>query len=178
MNNTAKTPSGKLLDNSKGKNTHLLEGYDGQDITVECFQLKEILSIMGLKPIMGSFQVVAEDLSRIARKNPPWTAKYIHSAYFQYPACRPSPRLSRAINALWQRVKGEFPGIAGSVYSRILAAPYQVPDGTFVPVTARVIKCHNPGCSVRFIQTNPAQLYHDPICKIQWKKIRRRKGVL
>lgn len=56
-------------------------------------------------------------------------------------------------------------GIGGAVSVKVLAQPGQVNDSSFIPRSAKVIRCARPGCNVIFVQTNPAQKYHDPECR-------------
>lgn len=56
-------------------------------------------------------------------------------------------------------------GTGGAVLVKVLAQPGQVVEGAFVPRSARVARCANPGCAVQFVRTHPRQRYHDPECR-------------
>ena len=66
-------------------------------------------------------------------------------------------------------------GVAGAEVVKIYAYPGQVPEGTLLPRSGKVIACARPGCMVKFIQTNPFQKYHDTECQKGWTKERRKK---
>jgi hypothetical protein len=150
--------SGMLLDDLASPETPYPEQYE----------LMEIISALGMAPEMATFETLAKDLSSLAGKTPPWSAKYIHSVYHGYAGCRPSPRLARAISALAQRIDGSPPGVAGSVFVKVLASP-EIPEGVLLPAGSQVIKCKRPGCPVRFIKTHPSQAYHHPACRKRGK---------
>ncbi len=152
MTNTKILPSGQLLDTLQS--TQPLDQYQ--------YELREIFAALGLAPTMRNFEVVARDLSRLARIDPPWTKKYIHSVYKG--RIEVSPALAKAINDLAQRVDGTPSGVAGSVYVRVLAQP-EIPEGVLLPAKAKVVKCATPGCPVWFIKVHPRQIYHDTSCR-------------
>lgn len=56
-------------------------------------------------------------------------------------------------------------GVNATVKVTVYAAPGQIPENTYIPRTAKVVKCARPGCPVAFIKTNPFQRYHDPDCQ-------------
>jgi hypothetical protein len=143
--------SGQLLDSpGTGNNVELIS-----------YALREILAALGLPERMSSFEVLAQDLSRLAGKEPAWTKKYIHSVFHQ--RIEPSPMLARTIEALAQQIDGTPAGVAGSVWVKVLAQP-DVPEGVLIPRTARVVKCARPGCPVWFVKVHPRQMYHDREC--------------
>jgi hypothetical protein len=145
-------PSGQLLDT--GLNTTTADQ--------TAYELKEILAALGLKPTMHNFEVVAHDLSRLARKTSPWTKKYIHSVYRE--RIEASPLLARTISALAQVADGTPKGVAGTVYVKVLAQP-DIPEGVLIPANAKVVKCARPGCPVMFVKVHPRQRYHDASCR-------------
>ncbi len=159
MTSSESVPSGQLLD------TQISTG--GQDFTMNVitYTLREIMEIMGLDASMKSFAVIARDLSRIVRKEPPWTKKYIHSVYHEQ--IEISPLLAKAVETLAQMADGTPGGMAGSVYVRVLAQP-EIPEGILIPANAKVIKCARPGCPVWFVRVHPRQEYHDPSCR-NWR---------
>jgi hypothetical protein len=150
-----KMPSGQLLDMQ----------IQELGISQISYELAEILDALGLKPTMKAFDILAHDLSRVARKMPPWSKKYIHSAY--HGKIEVSPVLRDAINSLAQMIDGTPAGVAGSVWVRVLASP-DIPEGALIPASAKVIKCAKPGCPVRFVRIHPRQIYHDPECS-KWR---------
>ena len=127
------------------------------------YELIQILEALALKPTIKNFRVIARDLSRLVRKEPPWTAKYIHSVYKGY--MHPSPLLAQAINSLAQVSDGTPAGIAGTQYTKLLTSP-DVPEGVLLPINAKIIKCARPGCPVWFVKVHPRQIYHDPVCRV------------
>ncbi len=152
MTSTKNLPSGQLLDTINGV----------YPLDQAAYELREIMAALGLRPTMRNFEVVARDLSRLAGRHPPWTKKYIHSAY--HARIEVSPALAKAINDLAQRVDGTPSGVAGSVYVSVLAQP-KIPEGVLLPAKAQVVKCATPGCPVWFIRIHPRQIYHDPTCR-------------
>lgn len=154
LTQTENLASGQLLDTISGEET----------MTRESYELAEIMQSMGLEPNMKNFEIIAADLSRLVRKDPPWSKKYIHSVYHNHQGCKPSPLLSQAISALAQAVDGTPVGVTGSVWVRVLAQP-DIQEGVLIPAGAKVVKCARPGCPVLFVKTHPNQKYHDPDCR-------------
>ncbi len=149
---TPSLPSGQVLDSI----------LDTAVTDQTAYELKEILAALGLSPTMRSFEVIARDLSRLARKKPAWTKKYIHSVYHE--RIEASPLLARMVSALAQMTDGALGGVAGSIYVKVLAQP-DIPEGVLIPANAKVVKCARPGCPVWFIKIHPRQIYHDPTCR-------------
>lgn len=144
--------SGQLLDSPGAQQT----------VNRYSYELAEILASLDLPATMHSFEILAQDLSRLAGHAPAWTKKYIHSVYRG--RIEPSPLLARTISALAQTVDGTPAGVAGSVWLKVLASP-EIPEGVLIPANAKVVKCARPGCPVWFIRTHPRQVYHDPECR-------------
>lgn len=115
--------------------------------------------------VRENFMIIADQLSRLAGKDPPWTWKYVHSVYKGYEGCKPSKRFGNAVSALAQVVDDVVPGVAGAEIQNVLVYPDQIPEGIFVPRNAKAVHCANPGCPVVFIRTHPRQIYHDPECR-------------
>lgn len=126
------------------------------------YDLAEILALMSLKPTMRAFEILATDLSKIAKKQPPWKRKYVHSVYHGWVI--PSPLFTWAVSALAQAMDGAPAGVAGSVWVKVLASP-DIPEGVLIPASAKAVKCARPGCPVQFIKTHPNQKYHDKECR-------------
>lgn len=145
-------PSGQLLDSPEGT----------QQLSLWCYELAEIMDYMGLQPTMKSFEILAQDLSRLANHKPAWTKKYIHSVYHN--KIEASPLIIQTISALAQTIDGTPAGVAGSVWVRVLARP-DISEGVLIPANAKEIKCARPGCPVRFIRVHPNQKYHDRECR-------------
>lgn len=81
-----------------------------------------------------------------------------------------TPELTAAFYNL-AAVLDEVPaGTGGAVSISILAQPGQVPSGSFIPRSAKVLRCKRPGCSVLFVRTHPRQCFHDPDCQKAWKR--------
>jgi hypothetical protein len=146
-------PSGQLLDRVLAVS----------DVSKDAYELSEILAVLGLKPTMKNFQILAVDLSKLAHRKPVWTKKYVHSVYKGKLAA--SPELSAAIAKLAQSTDGTPPGLAGAAYIRMLGDPAKIPQDTLIPASAVVLKCARPGCPIWFVRTHPRQLYHDPECR-------------
>lgn len=137
--------------------------------------LEQILDAMGLAPSMDVFQDLAGQLSTLAHKSPPWGAKYVYGVYRGYSSLLPSPALAAAVIALAQTLDSTPIGLAGAEFVRVLAYPGTIPEGALVPASAHVIRCSRPGCPILFIQTNPAQRYHDSSCARAWARERRKQ---
>jgi hypothetical protein len=156
--NPASLPSGQVLDTSRRFVPTTQIG-----ITIA-----EILAVMNLSDTMKSFETLAEDLSRVARRDKPWTKKYVHSVY--HGSIAPSPEFVHAVTALAQLVDGEHPGVAGAERVWVMANPGEVLQGALIPAGAKTIKCARPGCPVWFVRIHPRQKYHDPSCGIAARK--------
>jgi hypothetical protein len=151
---SARMASGQVLD-SPGA---------GNGSNPYSYALREIMAEMRLAATMAGFETLARDLSRLAKKEPAWTKKYIHSVYHE--RIEPSPLLARTIEALAQTVDGTPAGVAGSVWVRVLASPDMV-EGTLIPAGAKRVKCARPGCPVWFVRTHPRMVYHDAECRLK-----------
>ncbi len=82
---------------------------------------------------------------------------------------KPGFRITKEIEgAIWSMaaVLDDVPaGVGGAVSASVLAAPGQVPDGTYIPPTAQAVRCARPGCRVMFLKVNHFQKYHHPDCR-------------
>lgn len=151
--------SGTLLDNPETLNT--------VDEHIET--LREITAARGLPETMETFELISKELSDLARKDPPWSAKYIHSIYFAHKGFIVTRRMALAIQTLAEIIDGASQSMAGLVTVELLASP-EIPSGILLPKSATVLRCKKPGCGIPFIKLHPSQIYHDPSCRReQWK---------
>ena len=144
-----KYPSGHVLDSPE---------YPEKGGAIS-YTLAEIMALLRLKPTMKTFEMLALDLSKIAKQEPIWKKKYVHSVYHGW--VLPSPKFAWAVDTLAQMID-DSPA-AGMVYIKALAMP-DIPEGALIPANAKHIKCARPGCPVVFVKTHPRQIYHDPKC--------------
>jgi hypothetical protein len=125
--------------------------------------LGDVIAALGLPETMATWEQIAADLSRLARKSPPWGRKYVHNVYRGN--LPPSKAFAAAVEKLAQTIDGIPVGMAGAAYVRVLADPARIDEGVLIPANAQVVKCARPGCPVRFVKTHPRQQYHDPECR-------------
>lgn len=135
--------------------------------------LADVMETLGIQANFEGFEDVAKKLSTLANKSPAWSAKYVHSVYHGYKSCQASPSFARAVWALAETVDDVPSGLAGSISVSVLALPGQIPNGSFIPHSARAVRCARPGCSVVFVKTHPTMKFHDSDCARLWKKERR-----
>lgn len=145
-------PSGQLLD-SPGA---------AQQVNSWCYELAEIMTYMGLNPTMKAFEIMAQDLSKLAKHKPVWTKKYIHSVY--HSKIEPSPLLMQTINKMAQMIDGTPASIAGTAVLRCFGNP-DAPEWTLIPPGLKRVKCARPGCPVFFYKASPNQKYCCEDCR-------------
>jgi hypothetical protein len=103
---------------------------------------------------------IANRLSIVARKEPPWKQKYIHNILAgTLPAGK---KLYAAIIKL-QSLSAEIPYIVTG----------NVEPGALILADSR--RCEYPPCNVVFVPRMPNQKYHCEECKKAMKKLRRMK---
>jgi hypothetical protein len=103
---------------------------------------------------------MAQRLSKIVKKDEPWTWRYVQSVASQTVA--PSKKFKRAVEVL-AVVFDEMPiAIANSVSVSVFAEQGTIPEGAFVMGEAR--RCAMPGCTITFVPTVPWRKYC-PVCR-------------
>jgi hypothetical protein len=138
-----------------------LETSEGDRAIIDA--LGDILAALGLPETMATWQQLADDLSRLAHKSPAWGKKYVHNVYHGH--LLPSKKFAEAVMRLGQSIDGAPAGTEGAAWVRVMADPERIPEGTFIPANAQVVKCARPGCPIHFVKTNPFMKYHDPACR-------------
>jgi len=123
--------------------------------------LLSILTELGLSAARPNLVLVANKLSAIARKEPPWSYNYLSNILRGEPA---SKRLAWAMESLLASMDGVPASGAGKVEFTVLADPAHFQNG--VVVLLPVKPCWRPVCPVRFVGW-PAQKY----CCLDCKKL-------
>lgn len=100
----------------------------------------------------------------------PFTKQYMHR--LENGMDRITPEIETAYWNITTALDGVPAGTGGAVDIRVLAQPSQVVEAAFVPRTAKMMSCANPGCAIQFIRTSPRQKYHDPECRKEYYKTR------
>jgi len=111
--------------------------------------------------IMSNLDELARDLSEIARRDRPWTGKYLHSLIKEYPGFNANGGLTEALTALRSRLNDEDEILARAKRVSVLALN-GIPKNAIVLGKPR--RCANPGCQVIFVPTHPRQKYHRQSC--------------
>jgi hypothetical protein len=94
-----------------------------------------------------------------------YSRQYISGMEHDKPEYRITPEIESAFWSLAQAADDVPAGIGGAVNVSILAAPGQVPAGTYLPPTAQAVKCARPACRVVFVKDHPFRKYHHPDCR-------------
>lgn len=85
-------------------------------------------------------------------------------------------RLEKGLNAVTDEIAGAFwaiagayddqpAGVSGTEAVTVYALPGQIPEGVYIPLGAKVVRCKRPGCPVVFLRTNNFQEYHHNDCR-------------
>ncbi|MFA7253989.1 MAG: hypothetical protein WC107_05560 [Patescibacteria group bacterium] len=104
---------------------------------------------------------VANRLSTVARKNPPWHEKYIHNVLA---GTLPAGKKLYAVIIKLQSLSVEIPYIVTG----------NVEPGALILADSR--RCEYPPCNVVFVPRMPNQKYHCDECKRAMKKLRSYKS--
>lgn len=126
--------------------------------------LQTLLAYMGIYPdnvTVENLEDAATRLSRIARKDPPWTWRYIHQALYGKVAV--SKRLADAIMRLGA-VFDDVPEDISACEDVLIKAKGNVRPGALVLKDSR--PCANPDCQIDFVPGHPLQRYHDAKCRL------------
>ena len=118
--------------------------------------------LYGPKITLANLRELAQDLSQIARRERPWTGKFLHSIIKEYAGFSTNDQLSRALNILAARLDGVNEVQARAQEANGLLAINDLPPGTVILGQAR--RCALPGCMVLFVPTHPRQKYHSKQC--------------
>jgi hypothetical protein len=103
------------------------------------------------------FSEVAKRLSRIARQDPPWSWRYVQSAYSDTLGHPPSKRFLRAVELLASEVDGMPAFIADTEAVTVYARPGAIRPGTIILGVSQL--CKHPPCGIWFVRTHPRQKY-------------------
>jgi hypothetical protein len=132
------------------------------------FALSDAITKMGYDPNnldRKAREDVANRLSIVARKEPPWHQKYIHNVLAgTLPAGK---KLYAAIAKLQNLIIEDYP--AGTPVLVI----GNVEPGALILADSR--RCEYPPCNVVFVPRMPKQKYHCEECKAAMRKLRRMK---
>lgn len=93
----------------------------------------------------------------------PYTPQYISG--LEHGRYTITDEIAGAVWDIGAAFDGASAGVGGAVRVPVLAAPGQIPPDTYIPPSAKVVKCGWMGCRVMFLQTNYFQVYHHPDCK-------------
>lgn len=124
--------------------------------------LEEVIRAAGHDPfligstIKGEF---AQRLSDVARKDPPWTYRYIDGVLKG--TMKASPALLDAIMRLGALIDGAPVEVAKSTQVVVMAAGTVAP-GALILADSR--RCANPGCRIEFVPRVPWQRCHSSEC--------------
>ena len=127
--------------------------------------------IYGPAVTMANLNELAADLSQIARRNQPWTGKFLHSLIKGYAGFTANGQLVDALKILACRHDGLDEVQARAREATVLTVN-QLPAGTVVLGRAR--RCATPGCQVQFVPTHPRQKYHSKTCAALGRRHRKR----
>lgn len=137
--------------------------------------LDELIRAFGHDPVsitVEDLQVIADKLSQIAAKDPPWGWRYLRNLLND--KIEASEKLTRAIFALGASVDGVNEELAGAQQVMVM-----VPAGVKVHPGALILShsqpCANPACGLHFVPRTPRQKYHSRACGRQDAKRRRQE---
>lgn len=103
------------------------------------------------------FEEVAERLSQIARKDPPWSWRYVQSAYRDTLGHPPSKRFLRALELLAAEEDGTPAFVAETEEVTVYARAGAIRPGTIILGESQL--CKHPPCGIWFVRTHPRQKY-------------------
>jgi hypothetical protein len=112
---------------------------------------------------VGFYTMLAEKLSRIVKKEPAWTWRYIQGAHAG--SIQPSKLLIRAVNALGAALDEVPVAMAYTVQVTIYARPDTVQAGSLVLGASKT--CARPGCRVTFVPNVPWRKYCSTECCVK-----------
>jgi len=106
------------------------------------------------------YGMLATKMSRVVRKQPAWTWRYIQGIHAG--SIAPSKRFARAVNAMGA-VLDEVPiAMSDVVEVRVFAVPETVQPGSLIIGTTK--PCERPGCRVLFVPNVPWRKYCSTEC--------------
>ena len=118
--------------------------------------------LYGPKITLANLRELAHDLSQIAKRERPWTGKFLHSIIKEYAGFSANRQLSQALTILAAQLDGVNEVQACAQEINGLLAVNDLPPGTVILGQAK--RCARPGCSVVFVPTHPRQKYHSKQC--------------
>lgn len=116
---------------------------------------------------MANLNEFAATLSQIAKRDRPWTGKFLHSLLKGYPGFMANEKLLEALKVLRRRVSGAAEITAQATESTVLAV-YRLPAQTII--LGQPQQCATPGCYLWFVPTHPRQKYHSKTCARQGRQ--------
>lgn len=127
----------------------------------------------GLDPVTGRHLVsrkdmalTAEELSRLAGKQPPWSPRALQSVYAG--TNEPGRKMLAAILAMGATMDGVSPALANKVEMKLFADPANVRAGAVVLGESRA--CLRPGCGVNFIPNVPWRKFCSDACRVAYTR--------
>jgi len=145
--------------------------------TVDSFEMAEIrakllrfyYSEFGAKSVIANWQKLADNLSRLVKRDKAWTARYIRSIANGDKGFRRIPA------QLKQAIEGYSPKIVFTDGFAVenTVSKYQLPVGSIILGKPR--KCKWRDCNVWFVPKWDSQLYHTKKCKKLARNERRKK---
>jgi hypothetical protein len=131
---------------------------ENDTVTLLCSIYQEIY---GTKITMANLNNLADDLSLIAKRNRPWTGKFLHSLIKRYPGFIANGQLTAALTVLAARLDG-LDEVQAQAKEVTVWAVNDLPGETVILGKAR--RCATPGCQVWFVPSHPRQKYHSKGC--------------
>lgn len=135
--------------------------------------LRLLIEAYGHEPDLipvAELEKMADRLSIMAGKDPPWGWRYLRNILNQ--KIDASPRLLSAIYALGAAYDGLPPIVAAARRMNLLVTGNVTP-GAVVLADSR--KCANPACPVEFVPRSTGQRYCCPDCRARMNELRRQE---
>lgn len=119
---------------------------------------------------LASLEELAQALSRIVGKDPPWTARYLNSIILGHKGFTVTTELSRAIQAYAGRLDEAHPLQALLVEITAYSIDGAVQSGAII--TGRSTHCD---CGVLYVPHHPRQKYCNSACPARPRRRKRRR---
>lgn len=133
--------------------------------------LEDVIKASGHDPYLDGSKMLTEmalRLSDVARKDPPWTYRYLRGVLSGN--LQASPLLMDAIMRLGALIDGTHPDMARSTQTVVMALGVVKP-GALILADSR--RCANPGCKIEFVPKVPWQACHSSECAKAWRRVRK-----
>jgi hypothetical protein len=135
--------------------------------------LEDVIRASGHDPYLDGSTVLTEialRLSDVARKDPPWTYRYLRGVLTGN--LQASAKLVDAMMRLGALIDGAPEDLAASTKVSVLAIG-KVSPGALILGDSR--RCANPGCMIEFVPRVPWQACHSAECARAWRRVRASK---